>query len=122
MNARLAYIPLFALLAACDAQVDVHRHPELKSGKDYFDYHCAGCHGYDGEGSFLEGIPANILTSMSFSEIVNLVRFGRSHENRSMPVFKSMSEKEAVAIVKYLKKLRKEFDQAGSADGLLVKP
>ena len=108
---KLPGILLSLLLIGCDSQqVEDHHHPELTTGQDYFDFHCSGCHGYQGKGNFLEGIPGNIFSTLSSREIEDLIITGRQHENRNMPVFVNMPRKEARLIVMHLKTLRDEFE------------
>lgn len=93
---------LTLILAGCSA--DEHDHPQLKTGKQLYDYHCAGCHREDGSGLFLKGVPANRDTDLSAWQIMHKVKEGEEGDTR-MPVFARMPEQEATRIALYLKEL-----------------
>ena len=70
-----------AALTACSKDRDHHDHPDLTTGEQLFNYHCAECHGEDGTGKLVDRTPANILTTKNLQGIVDymvnvyLVRF-----------------------------------------------
>ncbi len=97
----------FLLLIACDK--DQHNHPNLLTGKDFFNSHCAGCHNNDGTGLFLKGAPANISTNKNISELIRYIKEGDQHGHSKMPVFKTMSDKEANKIAHYLLVLKSDY-------------
>lgn len=78
--------------------------PELTTGKELFEFHCAGCHHNAGNGNFLAGIPANKETKLTSTQIVEFIR-GRHREGSDMPVWKDMPTAEAWKIATYLKTL-----------------
>jgi len=90
------------ILGACSR--DMHDHPELISGQQLFDYHCAGCHKASGKGKFLKGVPANKGTELSRLQVRHKITSGGSDKDK-MPVFESMTATEARTIVNYLKTL-----------------
>ena len=92
------------LLQACSDDVDQHDHPELTTGKQLFEFHCAICHHNAGNGNFLAGIPANKDTKLGTSQIVEFIA-GRHRENSDMPVWRDMPKAEALKIASYLKTL-----------------
>jgi len=103
MNQRSPGLLLLTLiLAGCSA--DEHDHPQLVSGKQLYDYHCAGCHREDGSGLFLKGVPANRDTDLSAWQIIHKVKEGEQGDSR-MPVFARMPQEEATRIAVYLKQL-----------------
>ena len=96
-------ILLSLTLSACDN--DVHDHPELVSGRDLFEYHCASCHQSSGIGKFLLGIPPNKNTKLSFTDVIHKIKDDDGNE-RNMPLFETMSKEEASKITAYLKGLK----------------
>ena len=96
---KLGWIVLISfLLSACGE--DAHHHPQLTSGKELFEYHCASCHKQNGKGNFLKGVPANIGTSLEQWQLMHKIKQGE--KNSKMPVFKSMSQSEARKIANYI--------------------
>lgn len=93
---------LLVMLSGCS--VDQHDHPELTSGQQLFDFHCAPCHKKDGTGIFLKGVPPNRDTDLSVWEIIHKTEKG-SGDNSKMPRFQSMPDEEAAKIAIYLKQL-----------------
>jgi len=90
------------ILTGCD-RVDVHDHPQLKTGEEFYDHHCASCHNRTGGGAFLDGIPAVKYTPMKISEIVDHIRgHGRDGASR-MPQFSDMSVYEAERIAVFIR-------------------
>ena len=76
--------------------------PENANGKELFVHYCSSCHEKDGGGNFIKGIPANATSEMSASDIMFLIRKGK-HDKPGMPVFESMSRKDALLISSYVK-------------------
>ena len=111
-------LPLF--LAACNN--DQHNHPALKTGKDFFNYHCASCHNEDGSGMFLKGIPANIATSKNKIEIILHIKEGSHANHAQMPVYSNMPDQEARKIADYLLLLKKNyFNNPENKEKILLK-
>lgn len=95
-------------LTACSNR-DNHDHPNLRTGEELFNYHCAECHGKDGTGRLADQTPANILTQKRQQEIINYIRTDVNPE-RKMPVFATMPALEASRITNHLLKLKKNYD------------
>ncbi len=91
---------------------DQHDHPNLTSGEQLFNYHCAECHGQQGTGKLLEEIPAIILTKKNPEEIFTYITSETGHE-REMPVFKTMPLEETQTIIDHLFILKSAFDKSG---------
>ena len=101
---------------------DQHDHPNLTTGEQLFNYHCAECHGVQGTGKLFDGMPANILTKKSPEEITNYVTTETGHE-REMPVFSTMPADEAKAITNHLLKLKESYSKNGpQIKQLLIEP
>ncbi len=92
----------FLMFSGCSH--DKHDHPDLRTGKQLFDYHCAECHKKTGKGQFLKGIPANKGTALSAGQVSHKVKFNDGAQSK-MPSFPEMSNFEAQKIASYLKKL-----------------
>ena len=120
MKALLLGTMIVAFLVGCSQ--DQHDHPNLTTGEQLFNYHCADCHGVQGTGSLFDGMPANILTIKSPQEIINYITSETGHE-REMPVFRTMPADEAQAITDHLFTLKNSFDKNGSQiKQLLIQP
>jgi len=98
----LAFCLLLVTISSCSR--DTHDHPDLITGEQLFNYHCAGCHQNSGKGKFLKGIPANRNTVLSSAQIIHKIN-ANDGEDLKMPSFPKMSQAEAVAIVSYLKQM-----------------
>jgi len=102
-----------ALLAvavlACSPDRDSHDHPNVKTGEELFNYHCAECHGADGTGKLVDRTPANILTGKDLGGIEDYI-VSDTGRNRKMPVFASMPRPEAKKIATYLLELKDRYD------------
>lgn len=95
---------------------DHHDHPQLTTGEQLFNHHCAECHGEDGTGKLFDSLPANILTKKSPAEIMTYMRMPSPHE-RKMPVFIRMPPAEAKLITEHLIKLKTDYEK-----GIMNKP
>jgi len=110
------------VVSASGCSQDQHDHPDLTTGEQLFNYHCADCHGVKGTGNLFDGMPANILTIKSPQEIVSYTTTETGHE-REMPVFPTMPADEAQAITDHLFTLKNSFDKNGSQiKQLLIEP
>lgn len=106
-NYILLLFLLFTLIACSENKpIDDHNHPELSTGKELFNYHCASCHGEKGRGKFIDGIPPNALTKKTPKMVIQKIRFGDNSQN-IMPIFKNMPKDEAKLIVDHLFELKK---------------
>ena len=121
---RQLAILLFVLpiLSGCDQSRDEHNHPDLTTDQELFEYHCASCHGPEGKGNFLKGIPANIYTEKYFSQVVTLIRQGDQHKKSKMTIFQTMPEEEARAIVRHMLELKEQFEESGKDSQFILKP
>ena len=106
MRVAFAALLLIVIIAACSR--DDHDHPNLTTGEQLYNHHCAECHGEDGTGKLFDVIPANILTKRSPIEIMNYITTPVGNE-RQMPVFKTMPKAEARLITDYLLALRERY-------------
>ena len=102
LRQALAGMVCVVIVTGCD-QVDVHDHPQMKTGEQFYNHHCASCHQHSGDGAFLSGVPAVKYTSMKIREIVEHIRgHGRAADTR-MPRFSDMSVYEAERIAVYIR-------------------
>jgi mono/diheme cytochrome c family protein len=100
---------LAAALLACSPGRDNHDHPNLKTGEELFNYHCAECHGDDGTGKLVDRTPANILTDKDLQGIEDYI-INDTGRGRKMPVFATMPRSEAKMIAAYLLELKDRYD------------
>ncbi|MEH6651450.1 MAG: cytochrome c [Motiliproteus sp.] len=98
---RLSSFLFIVFLAGCSGD-DSHDHPDLVTGQQLFDHHCAGCHKNTGRGNFLKGVPANQDTALSSGDIEHKIR---TEGAEGMPSFPTMGEAEAAKIASYLKQM-----------------
>jgi len=101
---RLIFVTALSVfvLVACSRDDD-HRHPQLKTGRQLYQHHCASCHLDAGDRTFVKGIPAVKDTSMTYRQMTDHIRgHGRAGDSL-MPEFSSMSQKEAEAIAIYIR-------------------
>ncbi|MET0065389.1 MAG: cytochrome c [Candidatus Thiodiazotropha sp.] len=84
---------------------DAHDHPDLVSGEQLFNYHCAGCHKVAGIGNFLKGIPSAKDTYLTQLEIAHKVKTVQENSSK-MPNFPNMSDEEARKIAAYVKSIK----------------
>lgn len=99
---RAVILIVISVLTGCDK--DIHNHPELLTGKQLFDYHCAGCHAETGKGNFLKGVPPNKNSQLTVWQIAHKVRID-ANDKRKMPLYPNMSTQEAEMIAGYVKQL-----------------
>ena len=120
MKSLLLLAMVVVSLSGCSG--DQHDHPNLTTGEQLFNYHCAECHGVRGTGKLFNGIPAIILTNKSPSEITKYITTETGHE-RDMPVFSTMPADEAKSITDHLLSLQQTFDKNGpQIKQLLIEP
>lgn len=113
-------ISLLTLLAACNK--DRHNHPNLRTGKDFFNHHCASCHKEDGSGLFLKSVPANIASNKNQTEIIFHIKQGNQNGSTNMPVFRKMPDEEAKKITNYLLILKRNyFNNPDNKNKMLLK-
>lgn len=112
LRGPVAGVILAAAVLACAPDRDNHDHPNLKTGQELFNYHCAECHGDDGTGKLVDRTPANILTGKDLQEIEDYI-ISDTGRGRKMPVFASMPRPEAKKIAAYLLVLKDRYDNLG---------
>lgn len=86
-------------VSACDGKQEPGSNST--NGMELFNYYCAGCHKESGNGSFLEGIPANRTTKLTEAQVTQLIRHGKA-QMPDMPSFAHLSEQQARNIAQYL--------------------
>lgn len=115
---------LIGALTACSNRDD-HNHPDLKTGEDLFNHHCAECHGKDGTGLLADQTPANILTLRGRDGIVDYIT-KPINPKRKMPVFGTMPIAEAAVIAEHLLELQQVYEDTPTSKkkpgGLMIKP
>ena len=102
---RLSTVTLVCtgVLFAC-SRSDDHDHPQLKSGEQLYNHHCAACHQDSGAGAFLKGVPPVRYTTMTYRQMVHYIQgHGRAEDSR-MPTFSAMPKHEAEAIAIYVRR------------------
>jgi mono/diheme cytochrome c family protein len=98
----LTVLVCILVLVGCGRDGD-HDHPQLKTGEQFYNHHCASCHQRSGDGAFLRGIPPVKYTEMKIHEIVDhVLGHGRGEDTR-MPQFSDMPRHEAQRIAVYLR-------------------
>jgi mono/diheme cytochrome c family protein len=75
---------------------------KLKTGKQLFEHYCSGCHGVEGKGIFLKGVPSNRDTGMSEKQVMHKMTEG---DGGRMPVFENLTPEESKKIAEYLKSI-----------------
>lgn len=109
--ALILLLIIIIMPSACsDAIDDTHDHPQDFTGKDYYEYHCAGCHKSSGMGQVMDGVPPVFYTKLTHSQLRKMIT-GAHAENSNMPSFKNMPKDEARKISRYLTQLRKQRDE-----------
>lgn len=103
LRAAILLVLVLVLAGACREQ-DGDEHRPGASGEVLFSTYCARCHGSDGAGNFLRGVPANRGTALGRAEVVRLIRQG-SAQHRRMKTFPKLSRREAMALAEYLEVL-----------------
>ena len=120
MKALLPLVMVVVSVSGCSR--DQHDHPNLTTGEELFNHHCAECHGVQGTGRLLDGIPASILSKKSPGEIAQYITTV-TDQNREMPVFSTMSANEAKIITDHLITLKEAYDKNGTQiKQLLIEP
>ena len=116
----LLFMMVMSISSGCSQ--DQHDHPNLTTGEQLFNYHCAECHGVQGTGKLFDGIPANILTIKSPEEITTYITTETGHE-REMPAFSTWPADEAMVITYHLITLQKTYDKNGpQIEQFLIEP
>ena len=120
MKSLLLLAMVVVSLSGCSG--DQHDHPNLTTGEQLFNFHCAECHGVQGTGKLINGTPAIILTKKGPSEITTYITTETGH-GRDMPVFTTMPLDEAKVITDHLLTLKESFDKNGfQIKQLLIEP
>jgi mono/diheme cytochrome c family protein len=120
MKSLLLWAMVVVSLSGCSR--DQHDHPNLTTGEQLFNFHCAECHGVRGTGKLFDGIPANILSKKSPEEITTYITTETGYI-REMPVFSTMPADEAKAITDHLIALQTTYDKNGpQIEQFLIEP
>jgi len=116
-------ICLCVVAGAFGCSRDQHDHPNLTTGKQLYDHHCAECHRKDGNGILFDSVPANILTNKNSQEIIVYLTTESNHE-RLMPVFETMPIAEATLITKHLRQLKFDYEKGNRSkpNPFLIEP
>lgn len=101
------FVFLAATVLACSKDGD--EHPPGAAGARLFDAYCARCHGEDGAGKFLAGVPPNRETRLSREQIADLVIRGLPDHDR-MPTLPRMSRGEALSLADHIATLRERSE------------
>lgn len=113
-------LAMLLLSAACDK--DRHKHPELSTGEELYNYHCAACHKENGMGMFLKGIPANVKTSKNHREVILHIKKGTQSNQYKMPVYTDMPDAEAYIIANHVLELKRDYvNKKNNNDKVLTK-
>lgn len=98
------------LLVGCSADPSSrdYEYPTFISGKEAYNYHCAGCHKENGVGQFLKAIPALSTTDYTYSAIktyaVDVDHKKAKGSEAEMPRFTHMDERTAGMIAIYIRR------------------
>ncbi len=104
MNTSWRYLAVIGLvfLSGCE-----QNQPELLTGKQLYEYYCAGCHQKTGVGKVFLGVPGNKDTDLPDYQIAHKIRgTGERSTDEKMPVFENLTAQEAAKISAYLKTLK----------------
>lgn len=93
------------MLSACNKSGGEHDHPELTTGKQLYDLHCAECHKEDAQGKVFYGFPNLVKLKLDVNEIREQV-LGKEGPGRKMPLFTSMPDDEVMLIAEYLVQMK----------------
>jgi len=116
----LLFMMVMSISSGCSQ--DQHDHPNLTTGEQLFNFHCAECHGIRGTGKLFDGIPANILSKKSPEEIARYITTETGYM-REMPVFSTMPADEAKIITDHLITLQTAYDKNGpQIEQFLIEP
>jgi hypothetical protein len=111
------------ILSAYGCSGERHDHPNLMTGEQLYNHHCAECHREDGTGILFDSLPANILTEKNPQEIITYITRDSNHQ-RLMPAFNTMPSDEAELITKHLIKLKADYEKGEKSKPrqLLIEP
>lgn len=123
ISSALFYLCVGILMSAYGCSEEQHHHPDLTTGEQLYNHHCAECHREDGTGILFDSLPANILTQKSPQEIITYITTDSNH-TRLMPAFTSMPADEAELITKHLVKLKIDYEKGAKSKPkqLLIEP
>jgi|GEM_PF-1312656 len=105
----LLAMAIFLSVSGCAEQDhDNHAHPELESGEQLYNHHCAGCHKKSGAGNVIKGIPPVLYSKLSLSDMRKFITIGLEGSEHEHPVhFKTMPKDEARKIIRHVHDLFK---------------
>lgn len=106
----LIVIPIFALSACSERK-------GLETGEKLYDHYCASCHTPQ-EGQFIKDISMRALTRRSSLKVKYTILDDEAHGSPSVKKLNELSQKESELLVKYLYKLKIEFENFGEIRSL----
>ncbi len=99
-------LSLCCLFSCSQEDRDNHDHPQLTTGKDFYNYHCAGCHRESGMGKVMQGMPPVLYSKLTHSKMRKKITQG--HKDSKMASFKNMPKDEARKITRYVNSLARK--------------
>lgn len=99
MKTNLSVLSALAcvLLTACEEDA---AYPDLRTGKELYEFHCLKCHGESGGGMFLKGVTPDVFFNSHAEAIKQKVTEGKGG---MMPVFVGMPKNQVAKLTSYLK-------------------
>lgn len=101
----LIVIPIIALSACSDRK-------GLETGEKLYDYYCISCHTPQ-ENQFIKDISMGALTRRSSLKVKYTILDDEAHGSPSVKKLNELSQKESELLVKYLYKLKVEYENFG---------
>ena len=105
LNFFIPFLLSVFTLVGCSDDAGGHKHPELSSGKQLFEHHCAECHQKDAKGKYFYGFPDLVDLKLDINRIRVQV-LGEDTPGRKMPSFSSMPDEEVQKIAEYIVSLK----------------
>jgi mono/diheme cytochrome c family protein len=84
------------LSAACEEDKN---YPNLRTGKELYEFHCIQCHGEFGSGMFLKGVTPEVLINSHTEAVRQKVVEG---SGGMMPVFDGMPKDQVTKLATYM--------------------
>jgi len=100
------HIPLWigSVLGVAACGPSVHDPQVVKTGEELFEFYCMQCHGSEGQGSKMQGIPSNRDTDLAALQVRHKVR-GKEGYQGDMPTFEHLTNDELKKLSIYVKRL-----------------
>lgn len=83
-------------LTACEEDKN---YPNLRTGKEIYEFHCLKCHGEFGSGMFLKGVTPEVLINSHTEAVKQKVTEGTAG---MMPVFEGMPKGQVAKLASFL--------------------